>query len=183
MNDRDMVPLSVSLTAGAFSYEQFLNLAIPLTEMIARRHSTGKAHGQLGTTVILYDGAGHVELPPPQPTTATCDDDLIALGRIFHHALTGKPVEEKPDTIALRRIYPVEARLTLEKLLGLHVSGQFASVTELHASLVLMKDVFDLSERDQPARERPGSARVYLALSLIVLILVIVWVIMSILRK
>jgi hypothetical protein len=183
MNEDRMVPLSESLADGPLSYLRFLHLALPLTEAVGKLHTAGSPHGGLDAASIRYDGAGRVELPAPSPSTATCDDDLKALGGILYYALTGVPVGEKPDPTALKRIYPVEAKLTVEKLLGLHPSGQFASAAELHASLVLMKDVYQLSDKDQPVEERTVSAKVYLSLSLIALILVLVWIIISIVKK
>ncbi|PWB69739.1 hypothetical protein C3F09_10075 [candidate division GN15 bacterium] len=182
MNDAHPAPLSGLLAMGPLPYDQFLILAVPLSEAVCRLHSAGSAHGHLDLDSVMYDGAGGVTLAPSVPGSATYNDDLTALGGIFYHTLTGKPVAGSPDPSLLKRLYPVEAKLTVEKLLGLHPSGQFASATELHASLVLMKDVYDQAARDQPAVRRPGSARVYLSLSLIALIIILVWIAVALIR-
>ena len=179
-DEEKMQPLSALLTNGPFPYERFLNLAIPLVEAVGKLHSAGSAHGRLDITSVMLNDAGQVSLSAPSPGSATFDEDLKALGRILYHVLTGKPLADAPDVSLLKRIYPIEAKLTVEKLLGLHSSGQFVSIAELHASLVLMKDVFEISDRNQLVDHRTGSARVYLILSLIALILVLVWIVISI---
>jgi len=175
--------LSALLTTGPFPYERFLNLAIPLVEAVRQLHSTGSPHGHLDMTSVMYDGVNQVTLAAPRSESAAFDEDLQALGRIFYHILTGKPLADIPDTSMLKRIYPVEAKLTMEKLLGLHPSGQFASVAELLASLILMKDVYEASDRNQSVSHRTGSARIYLSLSLLALILVLVWIAVSLIKR
>lgn len=182
-NERALLPLSALLSSGPIAYDQFLNLAVPLAEAVRRLHSAGTLHGQLSPDSVMYDGAHHVVLTPPPSGSATLDDDLRALGRIFYLALTGKPVTETRDANLLKRIYPVEAKLTVEKLLGIHPSGQFAGATELHASLVLMRDVYELSANNRSSGRRTGSARVYLSLSLIALILLLLWIALAIIKR
>lgn len=175
--------LSERLTTAPLPYEQFLNLAIPVVEQIARLHTAGSSHGHLNTTSVMYDGVNRVELTAPLSAPVTFDEDLKALGRIFYNLLTGKSLSPSPHVSVFKKIYPVEARLTVEKLLGLHPSGQFTSAAELHASLILMKDVFDLSAKEPTAERRVGSARAYLFLSLIALILVLIWIAVSIFKR
>ena len=178
-NDRGMRPLAAFLSESPFPYVRFLEFAVPLADSVRILHATGSAHGQLDSSGILFDGSGEIMLPSPAPGNTIFAADLLSLGAIFYHALTGNPLTDTPDLSALKRIYPVEAKLVVEKLLALHPSGQFVSAAELYSSLVLMKDVYEQSNSSAPDYRRPGSARLYLSLSLIALIIVMVWLIVA----
>lgn len=183
MSGQPMRPLAEIFMNGPLSYTVFLDMAIPLADAVKQLHNTGAAHGGLDASTVTFDGVGHIALPPPHPGASDFDHDLKALGSIFYHALTGAILGSAPDPAALKKIYPVEAKLVVEKLLRLHPSGQFVSAAELHASLVLMRDVFEQSNSSSAESRRPGSARLYLSLSLIALIIVMVWLIVAALHR
>ena len=178
-----MRPLADFLSESPLPYQRFLDFAIPLTGAVSELHASGSAHGQLNAAEMSYDGFGEFLFPSPISGSIDFDTDLISLGAIFYHALTGLPLGDAPDLAALKRIYPVEAKLVVEKLLALHPSGQFVSATELHSSLVLMRDLLEQTNSSASANRRPGSARLYLSLSLIALIIVMVWLVAAAVRR
>ena len=183
MNGRQVRPLADFLSDSPLPYHRFLEFAIPLADAVRKRHATGISVGGFDANTAMFDGLSDITLPSSASAPTDFATDLKSIGAIFYHALTGLPFGETPDQAALKRIYPVEAKLVVEKLLSLHPSGQFASAAELHASLVLMKDVFEQSTSSSSSSRRPGSARLYLSLSLIALIIVMIWLIVAALHR
>lgn len=183
MDGRPARALTDLLSNAPLSYHGFLEIAIPLADAVKQIHVSGKAIGGFHASAVMFDGLSEVALPSPDKHSIDFTADLKSLGAIFYHALTGNPLGDSPDQSALKRIYPVEAKLVVEKLLALHSSGQFVSATELHASLILMRDVFEQSNSSSAENRRSGSARLYLSLSLIALIIVMVWLIVAALHR
>ena len=179
----DMQPLSAFVGAGPMSYQQFLKVAVLLSRDLSTIHNSEMTLGRFDVDSVLYDGLGRVTLPLPHPLTGTIDEDLKSLGRVLFQLLTGGPFPENVDAPGLSGVYPPEARLTIEKLLDLHASGQFVSAAELHASLSLMRELHETADKDHQPDIPTRSTRLYLALSLVVLALILVWVILAVLRK
>jgi serine/threonine protein kinase len=175
--------LADTLAEGSLPYDRFLKIAVSVAEQLRQLHENQTVHGELSTSTILVDGSDNAMLLDSPPCVEETSVDLLALGKVFYELLTGKAYPEDPKELTLNQIYPVEAMLLVEKLLGLHPTGPMVSAEELKATLLEMAEVYTKPNEVELDAEKSGSPRLYLIISLVVLVLLLIWIIFSLYFK
>ncbi|MEW5796435.1 MAG: serine/threonine-protein kinase [Candidatus Zixiibacteriota bacterium] len=201
VDGQDVSALAIS---APVEYDRWLNLALELACTLKSIHDTGLVHGNVTSSNVFVDSQGRTRLvdsglgaiatglPNAEQSVflapelsrgaqATPSGDLYALGVVLYHLLTGQIPQGSPPVVFSQfseQQAPGVARLLLGRLLAASPGERFASAEELILTIQAM-----MSLETEPAtverRKWSLGPRQYLMISVLVLLLVILWLVVT----
>jgi serine/threonine protein kinase len=190
-------------------YHRWVELALELAAIVKVIHDSGAFHGNLTGTNVLLDARERIRLfdaglavPPGDPNAAgtlpylapelrtggvvTVESDLYAVGAVLYLMLTGElpPLDADVKGPALFERYserqvPGIARLVIERLLAGIPGERFGSADELIVTLQTMLSLGTEPGAEFVPKRSRFTSRQYLAISVLVLLLIILWLVIT----